>query len=175
MWIFTEIGFFSAVVVDDEPSVVMVRARAKKDLERLIEAIDHMGAEPPEILEWENRDYPYRILLMKSEWADVLALLANRIDYPNFKNRVKEVDGVARAGLYSSIWATMLNVARSIGEQGTNKSVYGSNSYLFNGEDIADEDTTPYAALDEVLSEPPPIPSDARKRSKKKNWLRRKG
>lgn len=167
MWIFTEIGFFSAVCMEDDLSVVMVRGRVKKDMERLIDAINQLGLDPPEILEWEHRDYPYRVLMLQNEWADVLAFLAKRVAYTNFKNRVKGVDGQERASLYSRIWATMLGAARSIGEQGTNKSLYEPGGYLFDEADLVEQDTTPYAVLEEVMSQPPPPPTVIKRGRKK--------
>lgn len=169
MWIFTEIGFFSAVCTEDDLSVVMVRGRVKKDLERLIDAINQLGLDPPEILEWKHRDYPYRILLLQEEWADVLAFLAKRVAYTNFKNRVKEVDGQERASLYSRIWGVMLAAAQSVGEKGTNKSLYEPGGYLFDEVDLGEQDTTPYAVIEEVISKPPPPPT-AIKRGRKK-WF----
>jgi hypothetical protein len=170
MWIFTEIGFFSAVCMEDDLSVVMVRGRVKKDMERLIDAINQLGLDAPEILEWEHRDYPYRILLLQNEWADVLAFLSKRVAYTNFKNRVKEVDGAGRASLYGRIWGVMLGAAQSIGERGTNRSLYEPGGYLFDEADLANEDTTPYAVLEEINSPPPPPPAAVIK-GKRKKWF----
>ena len=77
--------------MEDEPGVIMVRGRVKSDLERLQQLLVTLGHEPPEILEWENRDYRYRCLVGREVWAEALGRLAGEIGYLNFKARMAEV------------------------------------------------------------------------------------
>jgi hypothetical protein len=103
MWMFTTIGFFSAVQKKDDPTVIQVRARVREDLVRLKEAVP--GAD--EILELPNRDYPYRVYMCHLDWAGFCAGMAEAIDYPNFKDEVKKVCGYERGSLYMGVWTVM--------------------------------------------------------------------
>jgi hypothetical protein len=113
MWLFTPIGFFSATrhEVKDNPDrpEIQVRARAREDLENLI-----AGYFQPEddttIHEWKNRDYPYRVIVSQARWIEITAQLAAAIDYSNFKDEVKRVQGADRASVYSSVWGVMFDL-----------------------------------------------------------------
>ena len=104
MWVFTEIGFFSCVALEDEPTVVMVRGRVKKDLERFQRLVADLGHKPPEISEWSLRDYKYRCLVERDVWAEALGHLAREIRYSNFKARIAGVQGPEREMIYSKVW-----------------------------------------------------------------------
>jgi len=126
MWVFTELGFFSAVryneatdpksktkgkLAKNAPVKVMVRARVYQDLQNLVELYDGTNVlhatEPLEILEWKGRDYPYRVIMLRETWADLLELIAGDIKYTNFKDHIKKVQGSARSGIYSGVWSVM--------------------------------------------------------------------
>lgn len=125
MWIFTQIGFFSAVRADparvdglpkDRP-YVMVRARVEEDLVNLQGLWSELyEGEAPEILRWKGRDYPARVILAQEEWVQLAAALAEDIDYPNFKSRVTETQGWARHDLYSRVWGVMNDAARKLAD-----------------------------------------------------------
>ena len=66
IWIMTTEGFFSAVQNKDAPETVLIRARCRDDLERLNKNLDGDNM----ILEWAGADYPYRIIIQKSLWAE---------------------------------------------------------------------------------------------------------
>jgi hypothetical protein len=70
--------------------MMQVRSRAKADLERLIEHIVDSGRGLPatadDIIETPEADYRWRILMSKGQWIDVAEMLADAIDYENFKN-----------------------------------------------------------------------------------------
>ena len=124
MWVFTEIGFFSAVATPDDTNTIMVRGRVRNDLERLKEALGNLGQEVPEILQWENRDYPYRVLLPRQSWSKLMEQLADGICYSNFKSQVAATDGSKRASLYGRIWDIMLGAERKLGLPRSNRSSY---------------------------------------------------
>jgi len=126
MWIFTEIGFFSVVRGDDEDGVptVMVRARVRDDLVSLLECYGD-ELEPAPILEWPGRDYPYRVIMARDEWAKILLALGMELDYPNFKNRVAQVSGAMRAQAYGAVWSVMLRLEEKLGIRERNRSIYG--------------------------------------------------
>ena len=123
MWMFTTIGFFSAVQVKPElhekleldesrAPWVMVRARVREDLVNLGEVCVRTGQEVHEILEWEGRDYPYRVIMPRSQWAVLVGTLAVEIDYPNFKSEVTKVQGRYRHTLYGRVWGVMYGAER---------------------------------------------------------------
>lgn len=111
MWLFTKYGFYSVTVSRDDPAKMQIRARAKKDLERLVDFAEKLGWKPgehySEILETKNADYRWRIICTPSQWAAIADGLAWDIDYSNFKNEIK--DGF-RHRLYEKIWHTMLEL-----------------------------------------------------------------
>lgn len=126
MWMFTPIGFFSATLTnpkykelpkEQQTGHIMVRARVRDDLVRLIEEHQRMGysslpGKAPEILALPGHDYPYRIVITHMEWTALVSHLASRIDYSNFKNAVEErattrSEGTARHDLYLKVWSVM--------------------------------------------------------------------
>jgi len=118
MWIFTKHGFFSAVCarqgngkhgqpVDLER--IMVRARLRSHLESLkLRFPDLIGK--CDLLESAGTDYAYRIFVPKSAWVQVLAGLAEEIDYDNFKSEVARHQGKAAIPYEHSlhdVWSVM--------------------------------------------------------------------
>lgn len=104
MWIFTTDGFYS--VVHDRycsPGEVVIRARVRRDLE----AIRHFF-DDPEILEFHQADYRFRMIVDKGCFEDYLLEKAIGLDYNNFKNEVATVDGdPARLRALHEVWAAM--------------------------------------------------------------------
>lgn len=109
MWLATTRGFYSAVKHRDKPHTVLVRARARKDLKRLIELAPDKGLKIKKTL--ERADYPYRMEVPQRLWVDLLAVLASEIDYDNFKTAVGK-KSKKRAGLYSRVWSIMLDAEK---------------------------------------------------------------
>lgn len=135
MWIFTTIGFFSAVKVNDDHVEklklpedrgpwVMVRARVKEDATNLLAVWyeQHpkaqagqgllVSGEPHEVIQWPGRDYPYRLIMPREHWAQLLEQLAEEIEYPNFKSEVTKIQGHERHNLYGRIWSVMYDAER---------------------------------------------------------------
>ena len=80
-------------------------ARVRENLESLGDVIPGLSVEgTPE------RDYPFRVSVPREEWEGVAAVLAEEIDYPNFKNAVAERQGAERAHVYSDVWVTLLGL-----------------------------------------------------------------
>lgn len=109
MWIFTSNAFISAVEFDPcngldldglippEPRThLMVRAR---DRQHLV----NFGFSESKIVESMDADYPYRVFVSKSIFADMLKRHAEEIDYENFKNKAHEA---MPYGMLSEVWAT---------------------------------------------------------------------
>lgn len=87
MWLFSKIGFFSAVQHWDNDAFLVVRARDAKHLVALVKELRKNKHVQVEIIESPDADYPVRIIVAKTVFATWLADHAEEeIDYPNFKN-----------------------------------------------------------------------------------------
>jgi hypothetical protein len=106
MWVMTPEGFYSAVENVQDRSQVVVRARVKSDLTRLMEFLPPEERTKPITI--RNRDYPWRVFMSKVQWKHVLSRLADGVDYPNFKNEVFRVQGPHREAVYHRVWAALL-------------------------------------------------------------------
>jgi hypothetical protein len=92
VWIITPRGFYSAVAkpTDGDESTT-VRARSERDVRKLADLID------AESVRSEDTDYRWRIRCRKEEWARAVAVMAQQIDYPNFKNRIASENAASPA------------------------------------------------------------------------------
>lgn len=122
MWIATTIGFYSIVQKEhhDDPDgkkLFVVRARARDDLQRLVDLIQpklklYTGDKPVKIkiYEYEKSDYKYRIYLeTKEDFEATLAALAKTVTYPNFKDEILEIDHQRdKVQPYSDLWLGLL-------------------------------------------------------------------
>ena len=79
MWLATKLGFFS-IVKKGAPETWQVRARAARDLERLLAAAQLKT----EILATPQADYACRVVVDREQLARVFAALADSIDYSNY-------------------------------------------------------------------------------------------
>lgn len=104
MWIFTRSGFFSVTRSIDDPSQMQIRARVRTDLENLC-ANFGLGAR---ILDTPAADYRYRVIVPPETVVNLFTMLAQTIDYSNFKQAVHDTPGQEdKAGPYMRVWATM--------------------------------------------------------------------
>ena len=86
MWLFTVGGFLSAVEErrGEHRGEIVVRAREASALEALREVAPTLT----ETVIYSDTDYRYRAWLGREEWAQALAELGRRVDYPNYKSAV---------------------------------------------------------------------------------------
>lgn len=158
MWLLTPRGFFSAVQKpgDGKDEMLTIRGRSKADLENLKDLLPE--SEPYE--EKGYTDYPWRIRVSQKDWALAVAQMALEINYSNFKDEVKHTQGATRAGIYSRVWSTLLDIEgkrtyntpsygghRSAGTQGQLGGYgyeYGSDSYDTGGNSYGAGSTTAY-------------------------------
>lgn len=105
MWLFSKIGFVSAVKHRDRQGMLMVRARLKEDIEAIRARLMHAGASGVECTETPDADYRYRLVCRQEEFAGVVAELVNDIDYDNFKNAVH--GNRVRDRAYMRCWSAM--------------------------------------------------------------------
>lgn len=106
MWMMTRYGMFSTVV--KELDEVQVRARTREDLELLKQRFQPLLGKY-KIIDTPAADYACRIFLPRSEFALLSFLLADDIDYGNFKAEVERLDP-ERAVLYHRVWALLLSL-----------------------------------------------------------------
>lgn len=118
MWVFDEYGgFYSAVVDSTDSDVLWVRTRDfdtatfyshMVNEHRVAEYGD--DAEYSGVLEWEGRDYAYRVKSNKDEWARYLSYLVETSEATNFKDKVSENAGNDFiVPVLSKIWQIMYN------------------------------------------------------------------
>jgi hypothetical protein len=108
MWIFCKLGFFSAVQHREHPENLLIRARFKGDLERLLNAMtpeEYALCGRPSVSFTPDADYRYRVEIRKVVFAELIREQAEEIDYDNFKNAAH--DGTVRDGAYMDVWRAL--------------------------------------------------------------------
>lgn len=124
MWLFTTRGFLSVVAYDERRDgdalplpegaspndMLLVRARVYSDLTATLGALELPGSRA---VSTPAADYSYRLVLTREEWTRFLSLETVRIDYPNFKARVMDVQGRARHDLCMRLWSVMRGLGRA--------------------------------------------------------------
>jgi hypothetical protein len=111
MWLMTTSGFYSVVEHRRDPERLVVRARAREDIEALREWIP--GLEPSSDA---DADYRWRAVVSRAEWVVALAQIGSEIDYPNFKAAVAQRQGAERATFYTEVWQVLRRIQRREGE-----------------------------------------------------------
>jgi hypothetical protein len=115
MWLMHTRGFFSVVQHRDDPDTVLVRARVRGDLENLVNLAKTDLGVPKGALKIEEpdfSDYAARIIMPRATWVALSAALAEEIDYPNFKDAVKNRQGRHRAKVYMDVWSKLLSLQK---------------------------------------------------------------
>ena len=111
MWVFTTKGFFSIVEHKKDTNRVVIRARIRKDIEKVKTLFEKLGLKASDILESLDSDYRYRIFANRIDWASVMIQLITDMGYKNFKNAVYDADFLEirdkRHEAYLDIWAIM--------------------------------------------------------------------
>lgn len=97
MWICLSDSFLSCVASDRDPTVLMVRARRRGDIEAVF------GDAYP-VLTLDGRDYQFRAFIPRSVVGEVIAKALMDIDYGNFKNSVKDS---YLHDAYAEVWSVM--------------------------------------------------------------------
>lgn len=105
MWIVMNDAFISIVQSTKNENEVVVRARVAEDLANVWP--EHKS----DIIETSDSDYRYRLFLNKEHVAETIKDSILDIDYPNFKNSVKQT---WRKNAYMKIWSVMYDVQESL-------------------------------------------------------------
>jgi len=101
MWIVLNDAFISVVEHRHDIDLLMVRARKEADLRTIFPVA--------KITHTPQADYQYRCVVERAVMKDAMAREIDRIDYPNFKDSVKDNE---RHDAYTEIWSTMFSWAR---------------------------------------------------------------
>lgn len=120
MWLFTRYGFFSAACAQKKNGAIdkdtmMVRSRTKRHLMNLKKRFPALSTE---ILADSGTDYRYRMIISKSQWAEVVSEIASEQTWSNFKNeaaRFAREDGESPNYVHAlhDIWGTMYGVQQN--------------------------------------------------------------
>lgn len=102
MWLFTKCGFYS--IVKKREDEFHIRARARKDLE----ALNELASGKHTIYCSRNADYRWRIVVCRNEARRLIGLLADGIDYSNFKGKIADtIDQRDKLPALHEIWGIM--------------------------------------------------------------------
>jgi hypothetical protein len=99
MWLMFSDCFLSIVSKDCAPGELLVRARRRGDIERMFPSV--------KATEDTTTDYLYRAVIHKAEIIAKIGTMIDGIDYPNFKNSVKDRE---LHDAYLDVWAAMAGV-----------------------------------------------------------------
>ena len=102
MWVFLNDSFLSIVAHRQRPKFLLVRARRSEDI-----TVIFPGAR---VIEASGSDYEYRAVIKRRVVEDAIAAEVARIDYPNFKDSVREP---ARHDVYFGVWTHMRRLSRT--------------------------------------------------------------
>jgi hypothetical protein len=100
MWIASTLGYFS-VVKSRQDGNFMIRARRAADLHNLTKA----GIKG-KYLETPHADYIARLIVAPDELPRFYTLLAESVDYHNFKGKIHDLPEQAdKLGMYGKMWS----------------------------------------------------------------------
>ena len=110
MWILTTSGFYSIVEKPEDKGTpfLTVRARVRADLVRLLNGVPERRR--PKILKDDVADYMFRARVRRGVVANLLHEAVEGISYPNFKDRIKAVQGAERARFYERVWTVLVGL-----------------------------------------------------------------
>jgi hypothetical protein len=108
MWICLNNAFISAVQDEGDANMLRIRARNRRHLETLF------PKDKKNILSRKDTDYRFRVFIPKAEFAALLAQKAMEIDYPNFKDSVRDSK---LHDLYASFWRLHWGYQRALNQR----------------------------------------------------------
>lgn len=120
MWIFLPFGFFSIASHRERPHNVLVRARVRADLQRLVERLYTKTA--PDIVHTPDADYPYRAEITRLELTSLLEyFVEDELTYDKVKPAIAAGCGPERSSTMLGIW----NSTFEFEDAGARKSAAG--------------------------------------------------
>lgn len=104
MWIFTPFGFLSVVSDRNDPKKLLIRARARVDLENFKNLYcKRLG----QIENSPRADYPFRARVGRVAFTYAMGRVIQDLLYPNFKSAVTAKQGDVRHNVYMQVWSVM--------------------------------------------------------------------
>jgi hypothetical protein len=100
MWVLLNDSFLSIVAHNDQPGVMLVRARRRADIKAVFPQV--------KIIANGGADYEFRAEVDRRDVEAALVGEVRRIDYGNFKDSVRDR---FRHDLYLRIWSTLMQLA----------------------------------------------------------------
>jgi hypothetical protein len=110
MWIQSRRGFTSAVKKNPSDTFLTVRFRALKHAKEWVNAYPELG----KIIDHEGTDYPYRVKVDQSVWAEIQKKEILAIDYSNFKGMLDQVGKPGFHNLCMKVWTVFFNTEAAI-------------------------------------------------------------
>ena len=101
MWLMSETGFVSAVTHWEDPEIIVVRARDYDSLLPIADFAEKVIQHTPE------NDYPIRVEVPRSVFAEWVAKQVETMTYSNYKDRVYTTRGRDYAHTLGDVWSTM--------------------------------------------------------------------
>ena len=109
MWVHTAHGFYSAVAHRDRPGYLMIRGRCRRDLEVLRHRHPAL-LRNVKIKQTDKADYPWRIVIEATTWAEIMSLESTEIDYDNFKSAIDRTIGKRRHDILLRVWRNLMDI-----------------------------------------------------------------
>jgi hypothetical protein len=109
MWIASKLGFFSIVTSGPE---IQIRGRFRQDLLNLQRELHRADSRYRiKLIATPKADYGYRAIVSRAGLHRVMQLLADTVDYPNFKSMIEEQpDQRDKHDTYLAFWSGMLHL-----------------------------------------------------------------
>ena len=127
MWIFTPFGFLSVVSDRNDPKKLLIRARARVDLENFKTLYcKRLGP----IENSPRADYPFRARVGRVAFTYAMGRVIEDLLYPNFKSAVTAKQGDVRHNVYMQVWTVMRDAETAGKLDGSLK--HESRSYRFD-------------------------------------------
>lgn len=106
MWLFTTYGFYSVVQDQENRHKLLIRARAKEDIDNLADLGRRVLGADLNVIHTPAADYAFRVWIDRREWAKLAQVLTvESVTYPNFK---AEIHGQPdRDSAYMRLWSIM--------------------------------------------------------------------
>lgn len=146
MWLMTKQGFYSSVAHRGNPDIMLIRTRAREDLEALEAQLPGVS---DRIYSDQMADYLYRVELTRGEWVMVLARISGEVDYDNFKSAVAREMGSERAHVYHRCWDALTRIERGFARRYYGRWTGGHE----RGFEIGDADVEAFMDFDDELRE----------------------
>jgi hypothetical protein len=116
MWLMTTFGFFGIIQGTPDDTLLTIRASARNDLDTLRgRYLPSLG----DIEEDPETDYKFRAKASREDVARALSHIAMDIDYGNFKEKAKELQGSRAARIHGGLWEVLWELRNGKSDPGS--------------------------------------------------------